>query len=249
MNILGIDTATRKANVCLKKDNTFFNKSIDNEITHSEKLLPLIDSTLKEANLTLKDIDYLACTTGPGSFTGIRIGLSTVKAFAKVIDKPIFAVSSMDVLAYDEKQDNANYVVSLMDSKNSRVYYSIYKVTHTDNSSLFLERISDYKNDNIEIALDNIISTLSSNCNLQQISLRIVGDCVDIYEKVFEEKFSNIFNRTYTHKEEMSGLNLVKMFENYINSGHVDSFKKNYLNLDALYVRPSQAERAKQNEL
>ena len=90
MNILAIDTTTKKASVALKVQDKIIIKEIDNEITHSEKLLPLLDSVLKEANLMLKDIDLFVCVQGPGSFTGLRIGIATIKALAKVTQKPIY---------------------------------------------------------------------------------------------------------------------------------------------------------------
>ena len=125
MNILGIDTSTKKANVCIKKDKLIVDKNINNEITHSEKLLPLLDECLKESNCKLQDIDYLATSIGPGSFTGIRIGIATIKAIAKVLEVPIFAVPSLDMLAYTDKDDDANYAISIMDAKNNRIYYGV----------------------------------------------------------------------------------------------------------------------------
>ena len=84
MNILSIDTTTKVAGVSLQYNNEITKKSLSNEVTHSEKLLPLIDEILNENNISLKDIDMYACINGPGSFTGIRIGLSTLKAFSFV---------------------------------------------------------------------------------------------------------------------------------------------------------------------
>ena len=84
MNILSVDTTTKEASVSLRCDKTTVTNSIKNEITHSEKFLPLIDKTLKESKLSLKDIDKFALLNGPGSFTGIRISLATIKAFCQV---------------------------------------------------------------------------------------------------------------------------------------------------------------------
>lgn len=248
MNILGIDTSTKKANVCIKKDTTVLDRSIDNEITHSEKLLPLVDKTLKEANISLNDIDHLACSIGPGSFTGIRIGLATVKAFAKVISKPIFAVSSLDILAYTNN-DDSDYVISIMDAKNSRIYYCLYKITYTSENAPLLEKITDYKNDVIDVATKNICETLSKEKISKSSKIRIAGDCVDIYDTVFKEYLTPFFENIQMYTENLSGKVLVNMLENYIKSDNISTYKKDYLTLDALYVRPSQAERAKANEL
>ena len=99
MNILGIDTTTKTASCTILKEDKYFTKEITNEVTHSEKLLPIIHETLKENKLTLDNIDMFATINGPGSFTGIRIGLATIKAFAQVKDIDIFSISSIDLIA------------------------------------------------------------------------------------------------------------------------------------------------------
>ena len=246
MNILGIDTSTKKANVCIKKDDTILDKSINNEITHSEKLLPLIDKTLNEADISLKDIDYLACSIGPGSFTGIRIGLATIKAFAKVINKPIFAVSSLDILAYANYKNLSDYVISIMDAKNSRIYYSVYKVME-DNNLKYLKRLSEYQNDIIDTALENIANILKKEGSIS--SIQIIGDCAKAYETSFNSSLNCICDTISFKDEELSGKSLVNMLNNYMLLNISNNYTKDYLTLDAIYVRPSQAERAKKNEL
>lgn len=246
MNILGIDTSTKKANVCIKKDTTIFDKSINNEITHSEKLLPLVDESLKEANIKLNEINYLACSIGPGSFTGIRIGLSTVKAFAKVINVPIFAVSSLDVLAYTNIDDSSNYIISIMDAKNFRIYYAVYKVINKGDLK-YLQRLSEYKNDVIDNATADILNTLKNENDVN--SIKIVGDCASNYENTFKSALSSICETFKIYNEDLSGKVLVNMLNDYITLGIDKNYQKDYLTLDALYVRPSQAERAKKDEL
>lgn len=248
MNILGIDTSTKKANVCIKKGNEIFNKSIDNEITHSEKLLPLIDETLKKANLKLSDMTHLACSIGPGSFTGIRIGIATIKAFAKVLNAPIFSVSSLDILAYTNTDISSDYVISMLDAKNNRVYYSMYKVNKLDNGVCVLEQLIDYSNDIIDIALEKTSNVVSDLDITTPSSLKITGDCVSDYENICKEALSSYFNNISITTESLSADSLITMTENYIDNGYADKYMKDYLTLDAIYVRPSQAERAKNNE-
>lgn len=136
MKILAIDTTTKKAGIALKTENDIYFKDIDNEITHSEKLLPLLDQVLNESNLSLYDIDLFAITLGPGSFTGVRIGIATLKAIAKVTRKKIFGTTSLELLAIDGIKKCGfipKYVLALMDAKNQRAYYNLYKY---DNSKL-----------------------------------------------------------------------------------------------------------------
>ena len=248
MNILGIDTSTKKANVCIKKGEEIINKSIDNEITHSEKLLPLIDECLNEANLSLSDMDCLACSIGPGSFTGIRIGIATIKAFAKVLNVPIYAFSSLDILAYTNIDVPSNYVISLMDAKNSRVYYCLYKANKMNNISI-LKPLMDYSNDIIDIALENINNVIANENLTSTSSIKIIGDCATNYKDICINSLTNSFNDINIMDTTMSSDVIIKMVENYLKCGYDNNTKKDYLTLDALYVRPSQAERAKNNEL
>ena len=130
MKVLAIDTTTKKATVALKADDKIYVKELDNEITHSEKLLPLLDEVLTEADVCLKDIDLFATTLGPGSFTGVRIGIATIKAIAKVTNKKIFGTTSLELLALDgikKVESTPKYVLALMDARNTRVYYNLYK--------------------------------------------------------------------------------------------------------------------------
>jgi len=248
MNVLGIDTSTKKANVCIKKNEEIFNKSIDNEITHSEKLLPLIDECLHEANLNLSDINYLTCSVGPGSFTGIRIGIATIKAFAKVLNVPVYSFSSLDILAYTNISSNSDYVISMMDAKNNRVYYCLYKVIKSNDFNV-LESLMDYSNDIIDIALENINNILLKEISNSLPSLKIIGDCANNYENICVNTLKDKFNNITIANTTISSDTLINMTENYIKCGYDNKFKKDYLTLDALYVRPSQAERAKSNEL
>ena len=155
MNILAIDTTTKVANASLYLNNNITTKSIDNEITHSEKLLPLIDELLNESKSQLKDIDLYAVTTGPGSFTGIRIGLASVKAFAKVYSKKVFAIDSLEVMAYTKINKDVDYIVSMMDARNSRIYYSIYKVEKQQDTVIFSNDFGFY-NDTVDVAANKI---------------------------------------------------------------------------------------------
>ena len=117
MNILGIDTTTKSASCSVLYNNNYYTKSVSNEITHSEKLLPIIDKTLNEANLNLDNIDLFATINGPGSFTGIRIGLATIKAFSQVKDIDIFSISSIDLISYvafKKSNEQEKYILSYL---------------------------------------------------------------------------------------------------------------------------------------
>lgn len=218
MKILAIDTTTKKATVALNLDNKIIVKEVDNEITHSEKLLPLLDEVLNDSNTKLKDIDLFAITLGPGSFTGVRIGIATIKAIAKVTNKKIFGTTSLNLLAIDGiKKANfkPKYVLSLMDARNSRVYYDLYKY---ENDKLISLDFSG--NDYIDSVLKNI-----KEKNLSDLLITI------------DNNTSNLDN------VQLATLDLTNIFNLDMSSNIYD-----YLNLDALYYRKSEAERTKEGE-
>jgi len=239
MKILSIDTTTKVAAVSILNDNDIIEKSISNEVTHSEKMLPLIDEALKENNLSLNDIDMYSCINGPGSFTGIRIGLSTLKAFSFVDNKKIFSMSSLDLLSYVAYINSKYYttkekstVISLIDARNDRVYYTINEV--------YLDDVNKVVISNIIQASNEEISTLFSSLNNNYTNLIITGDCVDKYKTLIKEKFSNCITNNYypTPTDLINAYNNISDINNYI----FDSYT-----LDANYVRVSQAERIKNN--
>ena len=132
MKILAIDTSSKVCSVAILEDNEVINeKHIENELTHSQKLMPMIDEILKECKLSLSDFDLYACSIGPGSFTGVRIGVSTVKAFCDVTNVKVIGVSSLESLAYNTLNsniyDNTDIVCSMIDAKNDNVYCGVFK--------------------------------------------------------------------------------------------------------------------------
>ncbi len=96
MKILSIDTTSEVCGVAILEDeNLIIENSLSNGLTHSENLMPLVKEALEKSDLTLKDIDIIACCTGPGSFTGIRIGVASVKAMAEVNHLNVVEVTSV----------------------------------------------------------------------------------------------------------------------------------------------------------
>ena len=130
MLILGISTSSNIASVALSKDAECIKElNINNNKTHSETLLPLINELLSETNIKLQDINLIACDNDPGSFTGIRIGISTVKAIAESLNIPVIAVSSLEGLAYNIHDSEC--ICSLIDAKNNQVYCGLFDSNHT----------------------------------------------------------------------------------------------------------------------
>lgn len=106
MNYLAIDTSGKHLTVVVcREDKIYKSYEEDCGVKHSVSLMPTVEKTLSDANLSLKDVDFIACVVGAGSFTGIRIGVSTVKALCFAYNKPCLSITSFDTLAYNTKEN------------------------------------------------------------------------------------------------------------------------------------------------
>lgn len=127
MRVLCIDTSSNLCSVAVLEDSTLINKfELDNGLTHSETLMPLIKKVLDNSSLSLKDIDLLVADIGPGSFTGIRIGVATVKAFSDSLNIPCVGINSLEVLAHNIKDNGL--ICSTIDCKNDNCYFALYEL-------------------------------------------------------------------------------------------------------------------------
>lgn len=191
MKILAIDTSSKRCSVCIFEDNhVIINLNNDDEKTHSVKLMPMVDQAFKETGLSLDDISLLACCIGPGSFTGVRIGISTVKAFADVKNIPVVEITSLESLAYNVIHDNSSVntidekktlICSLIDAKNNNVYCGLYYYNEKMNLiEIFAEDIS--------VTIEKIKNTFVKN-NFSDIIF--VGDGAETYKNTIEDNFKN----------------------------------------------------------
>ena len=126
MKILSVSTATNHLSVALNEDQqVIVEKNERDERNHSEHLDPLIDEILKGNKLTLKDIDRFAVAIGPGSYTGLRIGITTVKMFASILDKEVVGISTLQALAKGVAGDAL--VIAGLDARNDNYFAGGYK--------------------------------------------------------------------------------------------------------------------------
>lgn len=125
MKILSVSTATNHLSVALNDDQQIIvEKNERDERNHSEHLDPLIAEILKENNLSLKDIDRFAVAIGPGSYTGLRIGITTVKMFASILNKEVVGISTLQALAKGVKEDAL--VITALDARNDNYFAAGY---------------------------------------------------------------------------------------------------------------------------
>lgn len=127
MKILGIETATRTGSVAVVSETGVIAEyTLNIELTHSERLMSTVDRVLADTRIAVGDIDCIAVSIGPGSFTGLRIGLAAVKGLALVTGRPVVAVPTLKALAWNLPRTQYP-VVPLLDAKKKEVYAAIYR--------------------------------------------------------------------------------------------------------------------------
>jgi len=127
MNILAIDTTGLVASVALVSSGIVKGEfTLNHALTHSQTVMPLVEQLTEMLGFDLAEADAIACASGPGSFTGLRIGAATAKGLAYALDKKIIAVPTLDALAYNVFDAGA-VIVPIMDAKRNQVYSALYK--------------------------------------------------------------------------------------------------------------------------
>jgi tRNA threonylcarbamoyladenosine biosynthesis protein TsaB len=125
--ILNIDTAVDIASVCLAKDGeTLQLTTNENQKDHAAWLHPAIEEMLKINKLTIKDINGVAASIGPGSYTGLRVGLSTAKGICYAMDIPLITISTLEMMAYSVKDEAVDLICPLIDARRMEVFAAVY---------------------------------------------------------------------------------------------------------------------------
>ncbi len=245
MKILAIDTSSNICSVAITEDEKrIIELHSNDEKTHSVKLMPMIDEALKSTNLSLDNIDLLSCSAGPGSFTGVRIGIATIKAFSDAKQIPVTQVSSLEGLAYNTIDENipttqllSTLFCSIIDARNNNVYCGLYRYYNN-----CLNQITDLISDNIETVISKI-NTMTHSFNSQFSNIVFVGDGAINYKDLLTKNFTNVgININFANKEKniANSLSISKAgYIKYRNGNYGDSSI-----LSPLYLRKSQAERA-----
>ncbi len=226
MKILSIDTTSEVCSVAILEDKKVI-KELSNEDgnTHSVKLMPQIEQILAQTNLTLNDIDLFVCDKGPGSFTGIRIGISTIKAFCDVTNIPAIGITSLMGLAYNVDFDG--YICSLIDAKNNNVYYGLF-----DNSNKNYVKTGDYLAENI-----NYITEILNFCNKP---IFFVGSGSIVYKDMLKSSLKEkaIFNDDPKFNKLTSISIGIAGFDVFSNNLNTEEY-----NLSPIYLKKTNAER------
>ena len=199
MKILAVDTSSEICSVAiLENDTVIVENSLNDGKTHSENLMTIMENTLEENKIKLNDIDLIACSVGPGSFTGIRIGVSSIKAIAEVLDVPVAAVTSLETLARNIEEKDAT-IVSLIDAKNDQVYAGIFDENYdkkeeyiADSIYNVVEKIKEYENiifvGSAAIKYMNLLNENFENVRIAEVNIQTASNVGKIGYKKHKEK-------------------------------------------------------------
>lgn len=233
MKILSIDTSTECATCALVDDNQILGElSFNYKKQHSTILMPMIENLLKNVNHSISDVDGFVVSKGPGSFTGLRIGMAAIKGLAQGSQKPFISISSLDALANNFPYFDG-YICAMMDALRDNVYCSIYKFQNGE-----LINSSDY----MAISINELLELL----NTQYIDSKVifVGDGIYKFKETISSNFAlacfapNHLNYVRAASLGTLGLDLLK-------SGLED----NLYTSAPIYLKKSQAEREYEERL
>ncbi len=147
MNFLAICTVSRSTLIAMRVGDETITKVLQFS-RHSEHLFPLLTAMLDERGLTLADFDCFACVVGPGSFTGIRIGMSVIKGFAYALHRPVVTLSSLEVLAYNRHGSSASSILAVINAGAGMVYHQQFDNTNTRLTPMYqpkLDRLDHFE--------------------------------------------------------------------------------------------------------
>ena len=224
MKTLSIETSSNLCSVAILEDKNLIKKiEIDNGLTHSETLMPVIEKIFQETGFNLTDIDLLVCDIGPGSFTGIRIGVATTKAFSDFTNIQSVGITSLEALAYNVTSNG--YICSMIDCKNDNCYYALYKLEN-NKYTLLKQPCAD--------SIHHCLDFLKFKCKDENVIF--VGDSSFLH-KDFIENYSNKFLISDNSLDSIDVYNLaIAGINKYIQKG-------SDLEVLPLYLKKPQAQR------
>lgn len=225
MKILSLDSATESATCAVIEDNRLLGEITFNyKKQHSILMMPMIDKLLKNLKIDINSLDGFVVSKGPGSFTGLRIGASTIKGLSQGTGKPFVSVSSLDALAYNLAYTDGT-ICPIIDALRNNVYTALYNYVDSK-----LQRVSDY----MIISIDDLISTI----NEQNLKVCFIGDAIYKFKEKLTNNIKNI-NFAPAHLNVVKASSLGEIGLNLLNSG----IKDDLYTFSPLYIRKSQAER------
>lgn len=236
MKILGLDSSGLVASAAIVEDGILLAEYTTNyKKTHSQTLLPMLDEIRKMIDLNLAEVDAIAIASGPGSFTGLRIGAATAKGLGLALDKPLVEVPTLEGLAYNLcgcKQ----LVCPLMDARRNQVYTGIYE---------FVKGNQEYELGIVESQCAVDITEIIAKLNEKGREVIFLGDGVPVYQKVIEEKLQVPYSFAPANNNRQRAASIAALGAVYYKEGKTVSAVAH----QPEYLRKSQAEREQEEKL
>ena len=226
MKILAIDTSTMVTTVALVDEEKIYSEITINskKNNHSERLMLLIDEVLTSSNVELQDVDIFACSIGPGSFTGLRIAISTIKGLAQSLKKPVVGASTLQSLAYNMPFAKG-ILCPVMDAQKDEVYTCFYTWKQGELIALTEERVLH-------------VEQLVEEMDKQEENVILLGDAL--------KKFSPEVLEAYQDKIQIAPMTTRMPKASSLGNLALDMEKKGqrltHYDLEPNYMRKSQAE-------
>ncbi len=232
MRILALDCSAKSVSVCIaENENLLFESFLNISLTHSETLMPMCEQALKNTRLTLNDIDALAITAGPGSFTGVRIGISAIKGICFGAEKPVFAYSTLDAMALAFDGNGFEGIIcGVMDARREQFYNALFEIRNGKLSRLCDDRIITY--DLLEAELTKLNEKIV-----------LVGDGAEFFNSLIKANNNVCLAPKSFLVQRAGGIALNASGNNCI----INSISANALK--PTYLRKSQAEREREAKL
>lgn len=231
MRVLALDCSAKSVSVAIAENgNLIYEGFLNITLTHSETLIPMCEQALSNARCSLKDIDAIAVTAGPGSFTGVRIGISAVKGMCFGDEKPVFAYSTLEAMALIFANCNGINctLCGLMDARREQFYNALFKIEKGNITRLCEDRV---------ITKDELLAELKS---FKNNNIVLVGDGALAFNNLCEDK--TIFSLAPTSF-------LVQRAGGIAINASSEKPNVSYISAEALkpiYLRKSQAERERE---
>ncbi len=175
MKVLGIESSTMTGSIALMDEERLIAEyTLNLRETHTSRLMPTIDRVLKDASFTIEDLDGIAVSLGPGSFTGLRIGIATAKGLAQGLNIPVVGIPTLDGLAF--QLFNCKDLVSpILDARKGEVYYALYKNG---------KRLGEY----MACKPDRLLEKLRSRIQDPESRIVFLGDGVEVYGDLIKRR-------------------------------------------------------------
>jgi len=180
MKLLALDTSSMTATVALLDGDKLIGAyTLNHKKSHSQKLMPMIEEIIKSCDLTPKEIDVFAVSLGPGSFTGLRIGIATITAMAQALDKTVIGVPTLEALAFN-LYNIQGLVCPIIDAQRDLVYTGVYQWVENQMVEVIQQQV---------LHIDELISILKK----ENKEVFFVGDALEKFDHVLKEGLEEKF--------------------------------------------------------